>query len=444
LPPRKWGWRAALLAVVALAAGAVIWGSQSRNYLCDRFGLFCDPELVAYRDAQSCAAPKTCGASECVARYRDHYPNGRFKAQIDELAVSKGRACVVEVPRPDPERLAYDRVTACAEPKSCGASVCVTEYRQSFPNGAHKADVDRIVAQKGADCVDTTEKEVYDQAVGCARPRTCGGLECVAEYRRRYPNGRYKADIEQIATQKGVACLDPVEKATYDRADACARPKTCGALDCLADYRRDYPNGRFKAEIDRIAQLPKAVPCPDLDKEAYDRAERCATPLRCGADHCLVEYRRDFSNGRYRSLIEQIGTLKGAACQPTPTPSLTATATPTNSPSPTATETPLPPFVAARPGDDARITCGPEPIAQMICKDSDMARANGELQQAFAAKRGRMRDASDLVTDERAWIARRNRECGAPPSGSWEINDLRKLKNCVLDMTRARINELRQ
>jgi uncharacterized protein YecT (DUF1311 family) len=49
---------------------------------------------------------------------------------------------------------------------------------------------------------------------------------------------------------------------------------------------------------------------------------------------------------------------------------------------------------------------------------------------------------ADGAAEERAWIGRRDRECNVPPSGNWEINDLRKLKNCVIDHTRARINEL--
>jgi uncharacterized protein YecT (DUF1311 family) len=370
------------MAVAVIAAtGAIYWGTQHRDYLCDHFHMFCDAEEVAYRDAASCAAPKACGASECVARYRDAYRSGRFKAQIDDIAVSKGRPCAVEPPGPDPEKLAYDRVVACAGSRNCGASICVTEYRQSFPNGAHKADVDRIVAQKGGECFDAAaaEKEVYDQAVGCARPRSCGALECIADYRRRYPSGRYKA------------------------------------------------------QIDQIAQLPKAAPCPDLDREAYDRAVRCSEPVSCGADHCLIEYRRDFPTGAFRARIEDIGRAKGASCAP-----------PQPSPSPTDS---LPAFVPIRPGDDPGIgNCsarGLEPIAQMICKDSDMARANGELQKAFDVKVKSLGDASELRNDERAWIKRRDRECGVPASGSWEINDLRRVKNCFLDKTRARLNELR-
>jgi uncharacterized protein YecT (DUF1311 family) len=439
-PPPNWGLRAIILAAVGLAAGAiygVYWGSQNREVLCDRYGWFCDAEVVAYRAAQSCAAPKTCGATACLAGYRNTYPNGRFKAQVDELAVGKGRPCEETPPRPDPEKLAYDRVVACATPKTCGASVCVTEYRQMFPTGAHKTDVDQIVAQKGGECVDAVEKEVYDQAVGCARPKSCGALECVAEYRRRYPSGRYKVQIDQLAlAQNARACSDPVEEDVFERAMSCARPKSCGADECLGEYRRRFPNGRHKAEIDQIAQSPKGQACPDLDKEAYDRADRCAAPLRCGADHCLIEYRRDFGNGRYRSLIDQIASVKGPACSsPTPTSSPTSD---------------LPPFVPIQPGDDPGIrNCnagGLELIEQMICKDSDMARANGELQRVYKSKLEALpasRREAFVVTGRR-WITQRDLDCNVPPRGSWTEMDLRKLKSCFVEKTRARIDELQR
>jgi uncharacterized protein YecT (DUF1311 family) len=420
------------------AIGAVVWGTQHRDYLCDHFHLFCDPEVVAYHQARDCAAPKACGVSEaCLANYRNTYPNGRFSAELDDIAIKKGRPCPTDTAPPAPavdqEKVAYDHVVACTSSVTCGASACAADYRQSFANGAHRADVDRIVSQKDAACrAEATEKEVYDQAVGCARPRTCGALECIADYRRSYPNGRYKAQIDQIAQSPSAAdCVDR-EKVTFERADACARSKSCGAMDCIADYRRDYPNGRYKGQIDQIAQSPAAALCPDLDREAYDRAERCAEPLRCGANHCLAEYRRDFANGKYRSLIEQIGTLKGPDCQRDQTP-----------PPPP----PLPPFVPIQPGDDPGIrNCNArnlEPIAQMICKDSDMARANGELQKAFEARLKSTNDTSGLRNSERAWIEQRDRDCAIPPSGNWEINDLRRVKNCFLDKTRARTDELR-
>src|SRR5262249_4004041 len=158
------------------------------------------------------------------------------------------------------------------------------------------------------------------------------------------------------------ACPDPVEEDVFERATNSARPKSCGADECLGEYRRRYPNGRHRAEIDQIAQSPKAPACPDLDKEAFDRADRCAASLRCGAHHCLLECRRDSANGKFRSQIEQIASQKGAACVVQPSPSPTASASPSID---------LPPLVPRRPGDDPEFNCGRanlEPIEQMICK----------------------------------------------------------------------------
>jgi uncharacterized protein YecT (DUF1311 family) len=450
-PPAKRGLRAGMLALgvlVAGAIGAVVWGTQHRDYLCDHFHLFCDPEVLAYHQAKDCAAPKACGVSEaCLANYRNTYPNGRFSAELDDIAIKKGRPCPTDTAPPAPaidqEKVAYDHVVACTSSVTCGASACAADYRQSFANGTHRADVDRIVSQKDAACrAEATEKEVYDQAVGCARPRTCGALECIADYRRSYPNGRYKAQIDQIAqSPSAAACVDR-EKVEFDQADACARSKSCGALDCLAPYRRDYPNGRFKAQIDQIAQQisqqPKAQACPDLDREAYDRAEKCSQPLQCGANHCLIEYRRDFPNGNYRSLIEQIGATKGPDCPIRPT--LPQDTTPDNTSS-------LPPFLR-RTNEDPRMDCGKArvPIEQMICADGDMARFNGDLQRAYDSRRATLPPSGRdrLKQEERDWIDQRNSSCNAPPSGTWSETDLRKLKNCFIEKTQARTNELQR
>jgi len=443
-PPVNWLLRSLIAAAIVLLAGAAYaayWTSQNRDLVCERHGWFCDPEVVAFRSAQSCAASKTCGAGACVTNYRNAYPNGRFRAQVDDIAVSKGMPCP-EPQRDDPEKRAYERVTTCAASKTCGASTCVTEYRQLFPNGAHKAEVDQIMAQKGAICVDATEKEVYDQAVGCARPRVCGALECLAEYRRRYPNGSYKVQIDQLSQAQNarMACPDPVEEDVFERAANCARSKSCGADECLGEYRRRYPNGRHKAEIEQIAQSPKAQACPDLDKEAFDRATRCAASLGCGADHCLIEYRRDFANGKYRSQIEQIGAQKGATCVVQPSPSPTASASPSTDP----------PAIVPRGNIYPGFSCSRgnlEPIEQMICKDGDMARANDDLQQTYNTKRSQLPRGSAneqaFVDRGKEWVRERNQQCNIPESGSWNDMDLRRLKYCFLDKTRARINELR-
>jgi len=96
--------------------------------------------------------------------------------------------------------------------------------------------------------------------------------------------------IDDIAVKKGLPCPvytppkpepekpDP-EKEAYDRADGFARSRSCGALECLTDYRRRYPNGRYKAQIEQITQLPKAAPCPDLDRGNVPSAAQ----VRCHA-----------------------------------------------------------------------------------------------------------------------------------------------------------------
>jgi uncharacterized protein YecT (DUF1311 family) len=88
----------------------------------------------------------------------------------------------------------------------------------------------------------------------------------------------------------------------------------------------------------------------------------------------------------------------------------------------------------------------------MICADADMAEANGELQRTFGRIVKTIRGDSPTQTPqerafrdkENAWIRERDQECNIPGSGDWNEMDLRKLKSCFLNKTRARANELRQ
>jgi uncharacterized protein YecT (DUF1311 family) len=76
----------------------------------------------------------------------------------------------------------------------------------------------------------------------------------------------------------------------------------------------------------------------------------------------------------------------------------------------------------------------------MICRDSDMGRANGELQRVYDS---RARSPAEK-RDEAAWIQDRDRDCNIPQKGShWDIDALRRVKNCFVERTRARMNELR-
>ena len=161
-----------------------------------------------------------------------------------------------------------------------------------------------------------------------------------------------------------------------------------------------------------------------------------------------MDYRHDFPAGRYRAQIDAISRAKGGICAsrpqpPSPQPSPFPTQSPSPQPSPSVTDT-LPPFVPARPDDYTGIRdCNSprlEPVAQMICKDSDMGRANGELQRVYDS---RARSTAEK-RDEAAWIQDRDRDCNIPQKGSpWSIDDLRRVKSCFLERTRARTDALR-
>jgi hypothetical protein len=53
----------------------------------------------------------------------------------------------------------------------------------------------------------------------------------------------------------------------------------------------------------------------DAETLAVTKAQQCSAIRDCGAWVCLADYRRNFPAGRYRSVIDQISTAKGTACR---------------------------------------------------------------------------------------------------------------------------------
>jgi hypothetical protein len=268
----------ALVAAIVAVLLAMIWASQNESYLCGRFGTFCHAETVAFDAAVTCAKYKTCGANECIADYRRNYPTGAHKAQIDQIADTKGMACLNRQSAPyddaaacakglvtclDPEKGSFDRASACAAAKTCGVGECVSDYRRNYPLGRFKAQIDQMVRTKGAACQDT-ERASFDSASACAASRTCAVDECFANHRRNYPSGRFKAQLDQIVQTKAGACWD-AEPSNFDLASSCVASRTCGAEECAADYRRFYPSGRFQAQLDQLI-ASKVQACSDLEK----------------------------------------------------------------------------------------------------------------------------------------------------------------------------------
>lgn len=296
----------AMIGTLVAVLLAILWGSQNHSYLCGRFGAFCAPETMAFDAAVTCAKYKTCGANECIADYRRTYPTGAHKAQIDQIADTKGMACR------DPEKASYDGAWACAASRGCGVGECIADYRRNYPQGRFKDQIDQIVQTKGLVCQET-DRAAFDRVNACAAAATaCGVDQCVAEYRRNYPTGRFKAQIDQIVQTRGQACQD-AERSSFEWASVCAAAKTCGVGECVAAYQRNYPNGRFKAQIDQFV-VTKGLTCPDVEQNYFDRASACAASRTCGADECAAEYRRFYPSGRFTAQLDQLITSKARAC----------------------------------------------------------------------------------------------------------------------------------
>jgi uncharacterized protein YecT (DUF1311 family) len=83
-----------------------------------------------------------------------------------------------------------------------------------------------------------------------------------------------------------------------------------------------------------------------------------------------------------------------------------------------------------------------EPIEHLICADGDLAEWDGRMGRLFRARLNDGRDRERFTAQQRAWIARRDAECGVPKSGSYSIAQLAPLKPCIVRMTRERANQL--
>jgi uncharacterized protein YecT (DUF1311 family) len=294
----------------------------------------------------------------------------------------------------DQETLAFREVESCSRGKTCGAGSCTAPYLSRFPSGAHIAEVNRINHDAGAACVDD-EKEVFDRAVGCANEReqsrnVCGVAACFDEFKSRYP-GSTRLNAEQTRLQRNVsACTDRTrEKATFDEANRCAISSPCDTT-CFRAYRARYPNGFFRDDMET----------------AMTRARALCVPPPVVTSPPVV-------------------TTPPIVAQPPPLVTL--------------------PVIRRRGPDDVPSTnCSKatKPVEQMLCYDGDLARADGELGDAFKQKRRTSGDTNALRQSEIDWIARRDSECGIPPSGTWTEMDLRRAKNCLLQKTYERRDEL--
>ena len=105
---------------------------------------------------------------------------------------------------------------------------------------------------------------------------------------------------------------------------------------------------------------------------------------------------------------------------------------------------PSPGGVIPRTYQQPSVDCGApnEPIEHLLCADAELAEWDGRMGRLFRAKLNDGRNRARFIAQQRAWIERRDAECGVPKYGSHSIAQLAPLKPCMLRMTRERTNQL--
>ncbi|MCW2318133.1 hypothetical protein M2322_003700 [Rhodoblastus acidophilus] len=106
---------------------------------------------------------------------------------------------------------------------------------------------------------------------------------CLADYRKRFPNGASRADLDSTAGRLTLGCAFARDEQSFDVAKSCAAAASsaCAAQSCLAQYRRDFPTGLHSSEALQL-ETARLQDCVRESERANPRAAPSATPLADG------------------------------------------------------------------------------------------------------------------------------------------------------------------
>ena len=289
----------------------------------------------------------------------------------------------------------------------------------------------------GAFC--DSETIVFEQVKTCAEGKTCGVAVCTNVYRQAYANGRYGKQIEDIERSLAHPCRT-AEDTLYDEAAKCAQDKEtggqyCELKSCFVPLLTQYPNSRKVAAEERRIQNADQTSRLSQEQLEFDVADDCASRQPCSAAICFAKYQRDYPNGQLQPKMDAALVRAQSSCKPIPPP-----APPLSKPST---------IFVPRKNEKPSFDCvkGPKkPVDEMICADGELAKADGELGAVYNDKRALLKGAERqaFTASEFAWIEERDRECAVPKSGAWNTRDLLRAKDCLLEKTRSRREELSQ
>jgi uncharacterized protein YecT (DUF1311 family) len=84
------------------------------------------------------------------------------------------------------------------------------------------------------------------------------------------------------------------------------------------------------------------------------------------------------------------------------------------------------------------------PIEQLICADGDLAHWDGEMGRVYneQLQQKTPEDKNNLTKQQHEWMNGRDDKCDIPDSGDFPPAKLCGKKDCILSLTKARVDEL--
>lgn len=121
--------------------------------------------------------------------------------------------------------------------------------------------------------------------------------------------------------------VEPEDAAAASRARACDSRKTAANLvceeetACFEPYRRRFPQGPARPELESLAARAAAA-CSAAETQAYSQAQQCAASAApCIAPTCYVDYNQKYANGAHaQGVRDDLARAKAICEKPAPAP----------------------------------------------------------------------------------------------------------------------------
>lgn len=178
-----------------------------------------------------------CTTLEACYNYLNSYPNGQYVDQVK-----------TKIDGFKDQQAEYEAFMNCNTIADCN------NYLNKYPNGQY---VEQVKAKKDDLQANENEEEAY---------RNCTSIEGCNYYLNQYPNGKYVEQVnEKLSVYKAKLRAEEERKEREKEDDAYRR---CITIDGCNRYLRDYPEGRYVADVkNKKANLEAEIEKKKKDQE---------------------------------------------------------------------------------------------------------------------------------------------------------------------------------